>query len=63
MASLLARHNRQNPDSTVRTLQALAPLQGGNNYKLHVSPTVPVKEFWYFTVYEMNTSALFRNAD
>ncbi len=40
-----------------------APLQGGNNYKLHVSANVPVKEFWSFTVYEMNTSALFRNAD
>src|SRR5664279_1358837 len=40
-----------------------APLQGGNNYKLHVSPDVPVKQFWSITVYDMATSALFRNAD
>ena len=40
-----------------------APLQGGNNYKLHVSANVPVKQFWSITVYDMATSALFRNAD
>ena len=40
-----------------------APLQGGNDYKLHVSANVPVKQFWSITVYDMATSALFRNAD
>jgi hypothetical protein len=40
-----------------------APLQGANNYKLHVSANVPVKEFWSITVYDMETSALFRNSE
>ena len=30
---------------------------------MHVSANVPVKEFWSFTVYDMATSALFRNSD
>ena len=40
-----------------------SPLQGANSYRLHVSANVPVKEFWSITVYDMATSALFRNAD
>ena len=39
-----------------------APLQGRNTYKVHVSPNVPVKEFWSITVYDMETSAFFRNS-
>ena len=39
-----------------------ARLQGKNTYKVHVSPNVPVKEFWSITVYDMETSAFFRNA-
>jgi hypothetical protein len=39
-----------------------APLQGKNTYKVHVSPNVPVKEFWSITVYDMETSAFFRNS-
>jgi len=39
-----------------------APLQGKNTYVVHVSPNVPVKEFWSITVYDMETSAFFRNS-
>jgi hypothetical protein len=39
-----------------------APLQGKNTYKVHVSANVPVKEFWSITVYNMETSAFFRNS-
>ncbi len=39
-----------------------APLQGKNTYKVRVSPDVPVKEFWAFTVYDMETSAFFRDS-
>jgi len=39
------------------------PLQGANSYRLHVSPNVPVKQFWSITVYDMATSALFRNSE
>jgi hypothetical protein len=38
------------------------PLQGGNNYRLHVSPEVPVREFWSVTVYSLETSTFFLNA-
>ena len=27
------------------------PLEGGNNYKLHVPANVPVRQFWSATVY------------
>lgn len=30
---------------------------------MHVSANVPVKEFWSFTVYDVATSALFRNSE
>jgi len=40
-----------------------SPLQGANNYRLHVSANVPVKEFWSITVYGMETSALFRDSE
>lgn len=40
-----------------------SPLQGANNYRLHVSANVPVKEFWSITVYDMATSGLFRNSE
>jgi hypothetical protein len=39
-----------------------APLQGGNSYTLQVPANVPVSEFWSFTPYDMETSALFRNS-
>jgi hypothetical protein len=40
-----------------------SPLQGANDYRLHVSANVPVKEFWSITAYDMATSAFFRNSD
>lgn len=38
------------------------PLEGGNNYRLHVSANVPVKEFWSITIYSLETSSFFRNS-
>jgi hypothetical protein len=38
------------------------PLEGGNNYRLHVSAEVPVREFWSVTVYSLETSSFFLNA-
>jgi len=38
------------------------PLRGESNYRLHVSPNVPVSEFWSATVYNPETSALFLNS-
>jgi hypothetical protein len=38
------------------------PLQGGNNYRLHVPGNVPVGEFWSFTVYSLKTSSFFLNS-
>jgi hypothetical protein len=35
------------------------PLQGENNYLLHVPAAVPVREFWSFTVYSLETSSFF----
>jgi len=38
------------------------PLEGGNNYRLHVTPDVPVREFWSITIYSLQTSSFFLNA-
>jgi hypothetical protein len=38
------------------------PLRGENTYRLHVPAKVPVRDFWAFTVYSKETSALFRNS-
>jgi hypothetical protein len=38
------------------------PLEGGNNYRLHVPPNVPVREFWSVTIYSLETSSFFLNA-
>jgi hypothetical protein len=38
------------------------PLQGANNYRLHVPANAPVSEFWALTVYEKETVALFRDS-
>ena len=38
------------------------PLEGGNNYRLHVPPDVPVREFWSVTIYSLQTSSVFLNA-
>ena len=38
------------------------PLEGGNNYRLHVPANVPVREFWSVTVYSLETSSFFLNA-
>jgi hypothetical protein len=38
------------------------PLEGGKNYRLHVPPNVPVREFWSITVYSLRTSSFFLNA-
>ncbi len=39
-----------------------SPLQGANNYRLHVPANVPVREFWSVTVYSLETSSFFLNA-
>jgi hypothetical protein len=33
------------------------PLDGTNNYQLHVAPNVPVSEFWSITIYSLRTSS------
>ena len=38
------------------------PLEGGNNYRLHVPADVPVREFWSITVYSLRTSGFFLNS-
>jgi hypothetical protein len=40
-----------------------SPLEGTNNYRLHISPGVPVREFWSVTVYSLETSSFFFNAE
>jgi len=42
--------------------QSGQPLEGGNNYRLHVPAKVPVREFWSATVYSLKTSSFFLNA-
>jgi hypothetical protein len=39
-----------------------SPLEGGDNYRLHVPPDVPVREFWSVTIYSLQTSSFFLNA-
>ena len=37
-------------------------MRGENTYRLHVPTNVPVREFWAFTVYSLETAALFRKS-
>ena len=37
-------------------------MEGGKNYRLHVPPNVPVREFWSVTVYNLKPSSFFLNA-
>ena len=37
-------------------------LEGGKNYRLHVPPDVPVREFWSVTVYSLETASFFLNS-
>ena len=37
-------------------------LRGENNYRLRLPANVPVREFWAFTVYSLETAALFRDS-
>jgi len=39
------------------------PLEGGKNYRLHVPAKVPVSQFWSVTVYSLETSGFFLNAE
>lgn len=39
------------------------PLEGGQNYRLHVPANVPVREFWSVTVYSLETSSFFLNSE
>jgi hypothetical protein len=39
-----------------------SPLEGGDNYRLHVPPDVPVREFWSVTVYSLETASFFLNS-
>jgi hypothetical protein len=34
------------------------PLEGGNNYKLHLPPNIPVKRFWSVIVYSAQTRSM-----
>jgi hypothetical protein len=43
--------------------QAGRPLRGGNTYRLHVPPNVPVREFWSVTVYSLETSSFFLDSE
>ena len=43
--------------------RAGAPLEGGNSYRLHVPPDVPVREFWSVTIYSLATSSFFLNSE
>jgi hypothetical protein len=38
------------------------PLEGGNNYRLHVPPKVPVSQFWSITIYSLKTASFFLNS-
>jgi hypothetical protein len=35
-----------------------APLDGAKNYKLHLPPNVPEKNFWSFTLYDMQSRSM-----
>jgi len=37
-------------------------LDGGNSYRLHVPPNVPVRQSWAVTVYDLETAAFIREA-
>lgn len=34
------------------------PLEGGQTYKIHLPPNVPMKDFWSFTVYDNQTRSM-----
>ncbi len=34
------------------------PLDGGKNYKIHLPPNIPEKNFWSFTVYSSQTRSM-----
>jgi hypothetical protein len=34
------------------------PLDGGKNYKVHLPPNIPEKNFWSFTVYSSQTRSM-----
>lgn len=36
-------------------------LDGSRNYRLHVPPNVPMKQFWAATIYDADTRTLFQN--
>jgi hypothetical protein len=44
------------------TTTAASPSKAGKNYRLRVPPNVPVREFWSFTVYSLETSSFFLNS-
>jgi hypothetical protein len=39
-----------------------ARLTGGKNYRLHVPPNVPAKQFWAVTVYDLETAGFIRDS-
>lgn len=36
------------------------PLEGGNNYKLHLSPNISVRDYWSVIVYDNETSLMIK---
>lgn len=38
-----------------------APFEGGQTYRLHVPPNVPVQQYWSVTAYDRETHALIKN--
>ena len=39
------------------------PFDGGQNYRLHVPPNVPAKQFWSVTLYDVDTRCLIQNKE
>jgi Protein of unknown function (DUF1214) len=53
--------NGRSPDRSLPAKDAKGDLLGGDdNYKLHVPPNVPAKQFWALTLYDRETCGFIR---